>query len=97
MSEKYPVCIDGKNAAPPEDCGGPPGFSDFKKAIENPKSKQHKELMSWYSATHLNSKFETHVFNLEMINFRIGRRQKPSVRAGLKTASKKKPSLTLVK
>ncbi len=34
MNEKYPVCIDGKNAAPPEDCGGPPGFSDFKKAIE---------------------------------------------------------------
>ncbi|MCK6599734.1 MAG: plasmid pRiA4b ORF-3 family protein [Bdellovibrionaceae bacterium] len=29
----YPVCIGGENACPPEDCGGPPGFEDLKKAL----------------------------------------------------------------
>lgn len=23
---KYPICIDGKNACPPEDCGGVDGY-----------------------------------------------------------------------
>lgn len=26
---KYPLCIDGKNACPPEDCGGPYGYQRF--------------------------------------------------------------------
>ena len=42
-SVKYPCCIDGKRACPPEDCGGPWGYGDFVEAIQNPKHKQHKE------------------------------------------------------
>ncbi|MBK9321644.1 MAG: plasmid pRiA4b ORF-3 family protein [Bdellovibrionaceae bacterium] len=44
LKEKYPVCIGGKYAAPPEDCGGPPGFEEFRTVIANPKSSKHKEL-----------------------------------------------------
>ena len=33
--EKYPVCVGGKYAGPPEDVGGPPGFEEFKAAIED--------------------------------------------------------------
>ena len=44
---EYPLCIDGKRACPPEDCGGPWGYQDFLKVIKDPKHKQHKELMEW--------------------------------------------------
>jgi hypothetical protein len=26
---RYPVCIDGEMACPPDDCGGPPGYSEL--------------------------------------------------------------------
>lgn len=30
----YPLCIDGKNAAPPEDCGGAPAYMHMKHELE---------------------------------------------------------------
>jgi hypothetical protein len=33
---KYPRCIDGARACPPEDVGGVPGFADFVRAIKDP-------------------------------------------------------------
>jgi len=35
--KKCAVCLDGKNARPPEDCGGIFGYYDLLKAINNPK------------------------------------------------------------
>src|SRR5262245_36055757 len=44
---RYPRCIAGKRACPPEDCGGPWGYGDFLEAIQNPDHEQHKELLEW--------------------------------------------------
>ena len=44
---KYPVCVDGKRACPPEDCGGIWGYEEFLKAIKRPKHPRHKELLGW--------------------------------------------------
>jgi hypothetical protein len=30
---KYPLCLEGERACPPEDCGGPPGFANYLDAI----------------------------------------------------------------
>ncbi len=79
VTQRYPVCIDGKHAAPPEDCGGPHGFNEFKKALANRKSKQHKEMAEWYAATNFDRRFKVDAFPLELTNLRIGRRQKPRV------------------
>jgi hypothetical protein len=46
-NEKYPLCIDGKNACPPEDCGGPPGFETFKKIMANTRHREHKSMREW--------------------------------------------------
>ncbi|MFN0055203.1 MAG: IS1096 element passenger TnpR family protein [Planctomycetales bacterium] len=44
---KYPRCIGGERACPPEDVGGVYGFAEFVEAITNPKHKRHRELLKW--------------------------------------------------
>ncbi len=46
-NEKYPVCVDGKNACPPEDCGGIWGYMDMKEIMRNPKHKEYEEMKEW--------------------------------------------------
>ena len=43
----YPVCIKGKRACPPEDCGGIWGYEDFLKIIKNPNHEEHEEKLEW--------------------------------------------------
>lgn len=44
----YPVCVNGKNAAPPEDVGSYGGYEDFINAMNNKKHPRHKEFKRWY-------------------------------------------------
>lgn len=44
---RYPRCIDGARACPPEDVGGVWGFADFVEAIMNPDHDQHDEFLEW--------------------------------------------------
>ena len=44
---KFPVCLEGARACPPEDCGGPWGFADYLDALAYPKHEQHEELLEW--------------------------------------------------
>ena len=47
LNLKMPVCIDGKNACPPEDCGGPPGYAEFLRAVTDPNHPEHEETLEW--------------------------------------------------
>lgn len=78
----YPVCLDGRLACPPEDCGGIPGFYRLLHAIANPKSKEHDELREWAG-----DDFDPEAFSVDMVNKRlspgrgpaaIDRRRKPA-------------------
>jgi Plasmid pRiA4b ORF-3-like protein len=42
--------IDGARAAPPEDCGGAPGYEDLLLAQKDPKHERHGEIMEWLGA-----------------------------------------------
>jgi hypothetical protein len=44
---KYPVCVDGKRACPPEDVGGVWGYADFLEAIRNPSHGEHEDMLEW--------------------------------------------------
>ncbi len=44
---KYPVCVEGERACPPEDCGGPWGYADYLAAIADPKHEEHEEMLEW--------------------------------------------------
>ena len=45
--KKYPLCLEGERACPPEDVGGIYGFYDFLEALSDPKHEQHDDLMEW--------------------------------------------------
>ncbi len=42
-----PMCLDGERAAPPEDCGGIPGYQGLVEAVENPKAADSAERLMW--------------------------------------------------
>jgi hypothetical protein len=60
---RYPVCLDGKRACPPEDCGGVWGYADLLETIQNPESEEYEEMMEW-----LGGEFDPEAFDLEAIN-----------------------------
>lgn len=45
---KYPRCIAGERACPPEDVGGVYGFADLVDAISNPKASNGRELVKHF-------------------------------------------------
>ncbi|MGW0433082.1 plasmid pRiA4b ORF-3 family protein [Micromonospora sp. NPDC003197] len=45
--ERYPVCIDGAQACPPEEVGGPFGYRVFLTAIADPTHPDHGLMRGW--------------------------------------------------
>jgi Plasmid pRiA4b ORF-3-like protein len=45
---KYPWCIAGKRACPPEDVGGIWGYYDFLEALNDPNHDEHDSYMEWW-------------------------------------------------
>jgi hypothetical protein len=46
--KRIALCVDGANAAPPEDCGGLPGFENLKEALADPKHPDHDDMVEWW-------------------------------------------------
>jgi len=44
---KYPLCLEGERACPPEDCGGVWGYADLLKILRNPKHEEHQHMLEW--------------------------------------------------
>ena len=42
-----PVCLDGRRACPPEDCGGSYGYANLIKILANPRHPEHAEMKDW--------------------------------------------------
>ena len=47
QGKRYPVCLEGERACPPEDVGGVFGYADFVESIQNPDNDEHEELLEW--------------------------------------------------
>jgi hypothetical protein len=63
QGESYPVCVAGKRACPPEDCGGAGGYAEFLEAVSDPEHPQHKEMIDWVGGG-----FDPEEFDLVLAN-----------------------------
>jgi len=43
----YPVCITGKRACPPEDCGGTSEYGELLEALQDPSHPEHEAMFEW--------------------------------------------------
>ncbi|HWU44537.1 MAG TPA: plasmid pRiA4b ORF-3 family protein [Bdellovibrio sp.] len=75
--ERYPVCISGENASPPENCGGVHGFEEFKKSTPIIKKRQPKNIFDSLDMMRVRSGFDPYFFDLIRINeIKMSRRRK---------------------
>jgi hypothetical protein len=60
---KYPRCVAGARACPPEDCGGFPGYEYLLEILANPKHEEYAERVAW-----LGGVYDPDVFDIDAIN-----------------------------
>ena len=61
---KYPICIAGERACPPEDVGGIPGYEHFIEVISTPRHPEHQSFLEW-----VGGKFDPDKFNPKKVKF----------------------------
>lgn len=59
----YPLCIDGANACPPEDCGGIHGYYGLLENLKDDGSEEYLEAMAW-----LGGQFNPNSFDANRVN-----------------------------
>lgn len=65
--EDDPVCIKGKRACPPEDCGGIWGYQRLWETLADPKHPEHKQMKEWLGG----EVPDPERFSLERVNLRL--------------------------
>jgi len=61
---KYPICLDGARACPPEDCGGIGGYENFLAIIKAPQHEEHESMLTWVGGN-----FDPERFDPQKIHF----------------------------
>jgi hypothetical protein len=62
----YPRCIAGARAAPPEDCGGVPGYEWLLEILQDPEHEEHQEMLDWTGGG-----FDPEAFDRDDINWAL--------------------------
>ena len=63
---RYPFCLEGARACPPEDCGGVRGYEYFLEAIFDPDHEEHDEMLEWVGGEFDPEKFDIMLANREL-------------------------------
>jgi hypothetical protein len=63
---RYPKCIGGARACPPEDVGGISGYGDFLQAIGDPMNEEHESMLMWVGGA-----FNSELFSTDDVNAKL--------------------------
>jgi hypothetical protein len=67
---RYPKCVAGERACPPEDCGGVPGYYEIVEILKNPKHPEFRDHIGWLKGHAKNYyPYEPDQFNPEKVEF----------------------------
>jgi Plasmid pRiA4b ORF-3-like protein len=61
---RYPVCVDGARACPPEDVGGISGYEHFLEAVRDPRHPEHNDYRDWIG----DDDFDSEAFDVAKVN-----------------------------
>jgi hypothetical protein len=50
--ERYPLCLEGQRACPPEDVGGAYGYAELLAALRDPGHPEHEQMREWLGRGH---------------------------------------------
>jgi hypothetical protein len=67
-AQRYPFCLAGQNACPPEDVGGIGGYARFLEALQDPADAEHGEYLEW-----IGGEFDPEAFDLEEVSDALNR------------------------
>ncbi len=65
------LCLAGKRAAPPEDCGSVPGYRALVAAMRNPRHRAREGYLQW-----LGGPYDPETFDLAAVNSELQRRRR---------------------
>lgn len=68
---RYPVCLAGERACPPEDCGGTPGYERILEIMRRPDHAEYRKTIDW-----LGGEYNPEAFDLEEVNLALERFRK---------------------
>lgn len=63
---RYPFCLAGARACPPEDVGGAVGYENLLEAIHNPNHPQNEEYLEW-----IGDSFDPEAFDVNAVNRKL--------------------------
>jgi hypothetical protein len=61
---RYPRCLAGERACPPEDVGGPAGYESLLEALRDPEHPEHDEYRLWVGGS-----FDPERFDVAQVRF----------------------------
>jgi hypothetical protein len=61
--KSYPICLKGKRACPPEDCGGVWGYEETLEILKDPSHPEYEDTIDW-----MGEGFDSERFDPEPIN-----------------------------
>ncbi|OQY09173.1 MAG: hypothetical protein B6I30_10185 [Desulfobacteraceae bacterium 4572_187] len=62
--KKYPLCLAGERACPPEDCGGIWGYENLLKVMSDPSHEEYEEMKEW-----IGEDFDPAKFDIKKVRF----------------------------
>jgi hypothetical protein len=65
---RYPLCLEGERACPPEDVGGVSGYGEFLAVLADPSDEQHEDFVLWSGG-----RFDPESFDSEKVTKRMRR------------------------
>ncbi len=60
------ACLAGKNACPPEDCGGVSGYADFLNILKDPSHEEYEQMRNWSGGS-----FDPMYFDMTDVNLAL--------------------------
>ncbi|MHB0960550.1 MAG: plasmid pRiA4b ORF-3 family protein [Pirellulaceae bacterium] len=70
---RYPLCVEGQRACPPEDVGGVDGYQQYLETLSDPENEEWDEMSNWrgpYCPEHFDAEAATKTMRRRLPNWR---------------------------